>query len=75
MDLPFNFSIATVKNFQTFLLQPFLAANNVRLIGVGPEEFGVKAFIEGKFLDGGKVLIKISIEFTIITVSLFLLKI
>jgi len=33
-------------------IQPFLAANNVRLIGVGPEELGVKAFIEGKFLDG-----------------------
>lgn len=27
--------------------------NNIRLIGVGPEELGVEEFRDGKFFDGG----------------------
>lgn len=32
-----------------------LRENKIRLIGVGPEELGVKEFEEGKHLDGGKI--------------------
>ena len=31
-----------------------LTQNNIRLIGVGFEDLGVKDFINGKFLEGGK---------------------
>lgn len=30
-----------------------LSNNNIRLIGVGPEQLGVEEFKEGKFFDGG----------------------
>ncbi len=33
-------------------LKPQLEAHNVRLIGVGLEEFGVEEFVKGKFWDG-----------------------
>ena len=33
-----------------------LKENNVRLIGVGLEELGVKEFIDAKYLEGGKRL-------------------
>ena len=31
-----------------------LAANNVKIVGVGFEELGVHEFIDAKYLDGGK---------------------
>ena len=31
-----------------------LAANNVKVVGVGFEELGVQEFIDGRYLDGGK---------------------
>ena len=34
-----------------------LKENNVRLIGVGLEELGVKEFIDAKYLDGGRLLV------------------
>ena len=33
-----------------------LEENNVKLVGVGVEELGVKEFIDRKYLDGGKSL-------------------
>lgn len=35
-------------------LEPDLRANGVSLVGVGPEEFGLKEFKEGGFFKGGK---------------------
>ena len=31
-----------------------LAANNVKIVGVGFEELGVHEFIDARYLDGGK---------------------
>ena len=31
-----------------------LAANNVKVVGVGFEELGVQEFIDARYLDGGK---------------------
>ena len=31
-----------------------LAANNVKIVGVGFEELGVQEFIDARYLDGGK---------------------
>lgn len=39
------------------ILAPHLAKANVRLIGIGLEELGVEEFMEGKFFDGGQLLI------------------
>ena len=36
-----------------------LEQNNVRLVGVGLEEFGVKEFMDAKYLEGGKILINL----------------
>ena len=33
-------------------IQPLLQQNNVKLIGVGVEQFGVEEFIQGKYFDG-----------------------
>ena len=34
-------------------LKPTLEANNVKLIGVGPELNGVEDFVKGKYFSGG----------------------
>ena len=47
------------KNNKTYfykILQPMLEQNNVKLVGVGVEEFGVKKFIDGKYFEGGNFL-------------------
>jgi prostamide/prostaglandin F2alpha synthase len=34
-------------------ISPILKENNVRLVGVGPENIGVEEFVAGNFFDGG----------------------
>lgn len=34
-------------------ISPILKENNVRLVGVGPEDIGVEEFVAGNFFDGG----------------------
>lgn len=34
------------------LLTPLLASHNVKNIGIGLEEFGLKEFVEGQFFNG-----------------------
>jgi len=35
-------------------ISPLLRENNVRLVGVGPEDVGIQDFQDGKFFDGGE---------------------
>ena len=53
-------SIISTKSFTLYLyntyiayLQPILAVHNVKLVGVGVEELGMKEFMQGKYFEGG----------------------
>ena len=51
-----------------------LAANNVKVVGVGLEELGVQEFIDSKYLDGGNYTEVIHDNFGLFGMNLYPLK-
>lgn len=61
----FGWPFCRLSAKQLSTIQPQLAANNVRLIGIGLEEVGVEQFIQGGFFTGG-VYINSLVSFSIL---------